>query len=78
MAAMGFSSSSSPCGCRTTRILEAKEDVWVEWVRCSAHYVPAVDDPKIVEAAANQRRLVEAVQREEDRRRGRADNCGSL
>jgi hypothetical protein len=51
---MGYASFISPCGCAGTRLMEPKEDIWIEWVKCEEHYIPE-DDVKIVQAAKNKR-----------------------
>jgi len=56
----GFCVTYRECGCRESRVVELG-NVWIEHVRCVAHYNSEIDDPKILEAASNKRRHDEAV-----------------
>ena len=35
--------------------MDPKEDIWITWIRCDAHYNPTEDDPMILQAAKNYR-----------------------
>jgi hypothetical protein len=59
---MGFATASFPCGCSQTRLMEPREDSWIEWYRCSAHYTKA-DDAMIILAAKNKREYDEKLKR---------------
>lgn len=58
---MGYAMVSSPCGCSRTRLMDPKEDIWITWIRCGAHYNPTEDDPMILQAAKNYREHLAAV-----------------
>lgn len=63
---MGTTSYNFTCGCRKTRLLEPKEDIYIEWTVCDKHYVAERDDPMIVEAAKNYRKYWESAMKEDN------------
>jgi len=50
---MGYATAYALCGCTHTMIMES--GMMIRYVRCVDHYVAAVDDSKVAEAANNNR-----------------------
>ena len=52
---MGLASTSAPCGCNATWLMEPADIVYIRYERCAEHYKPE-DDKHILEAVHNRRK----------------------